>query len=89
MLPVSPVIFRSEKRKNVLFLLLEGPKDINTIKKTLNANATSVQPQVKMLREKHLVVQDKDLYRLSKIGKIIVEKVNYPCWILFRYWKKM
>ena len=29
-----------------------------------------------MLREKHLVIQDRDLYRLSEIGKIIVEKMN-------------
>ena len=70
------LIFLSEKRKNVLLLLLEGPKDINTIKKILKASATSVQPQVKMLREKHLVVQDRELYRLSEIGKIIAEKMK-------------
>lgn len=70
------LIFLSEKRKNVLLLLLEGPKDINTIKKKLKASATSVQPQIKMLREKHLVVQEKDLYRLSDIGKIIAEKMK-------------
>ncbi|WP_440948489.1 helix-turn-helix transcriptional regulator [Methanosarcina sp. T3] len=70
------LIFLSEKRKNVLLLLLEGPKDINTIKKKLKASATSVQPQIKMLREKHLVVQEKDLYRLSDIGKIITEKMK-------------
>jgi len=70
------LIFLSEKRTNVLLLLLEGPKDINTIKKTLKASATSVQPQVKILREKHLVVQDRELYRLSEMGKIIVEKMK-------------
>jgi len=70
------LIFLSEKRKNALLLLLEGPKDINTIKKNLKASATSVQPQIKMLREKHLVVQERDLYRLSDIGKIIAEKMK-------------
>jgi predicted transcriptional regulator len=70
------LIFLSEKRKNVILLLLGGPKDINTIKKTLKASATSVQPQIKMLKEKHLVVQDKDVYRLSEIGKIIAEKMK-------------
>ncbi|AKB74932.1 Transcriptional regulator, ArsR family [Methanosarcina lacustris Z-7289] len=70
------LIFLSDKRKKVLLLLLEGPKDINTIKKILKASATSVQPQVKILREKHLIVQDKDLYRLSEMGKIIVEKMK-------------
>lgn len=70
------LIFLSEKRKNVMLLLLEGPKDINTIKKTLKASATSVQPQIKMLKEKNLVVQDKDVYRLSEIGKIIADKMK-------------
>lgn len=70
------LIFLSEKRKNVLLLLLKGPKDINTIKKNLKASATSVQPQIKMLKEKNLVVQEKDIYRLSDIGKIIAEKMR-------------
>ncbi|AKB28738.1 hypothetical protein MSSIT_2019 [Methanosarcina siciliae T4/M] len=70
------LIFLSEKRKNVLLLLLNGPNDINTIKKKLKASATSVQPQIKMLREKHLLVQEKDIYRLSDIGKIITEKMK-------------
>lgn len=70
------LILLSEKRTNVLLLLLEGPKDIETIKKRLNASATSVQPQVKKLKEQHLVVQEKNLYCLSEIGKIIAEKMK-------------
>lgn len=70
------LIFLSEKRKNVLLLLLKGPNDISAIKKNIKASATSVQPQIKMLREKHLVVQEKDIYRLSEIGKIITEKMK-------------
>ncbi len=70
------LVLLSEKRKNVLLLLLEGPKDIETIKKALNASATSVQPQVKKLKEKHLIVQEKDLYRLSEIGKIVADKMK-------------
>jgi predicted transcriptional regulator len=60
----------------VLLLLLEGPKDIETMRKALNASATSVQPQVKKLKEQHLVVQEKDLYKLSEIGKIVTEKMK-------------
>ncbi|WP_243685349.1 helix-turn-helix transcriptional regulator [Methanosarcina barkeri] len=70
------LIFLSEKRKNVLLLLLEGPKDIETIKKTLNASATAVQPQVKKLKEQHLVVQEKNFYKLSEIGRVVVEKMK-------------
>src|SRR5665811_1671908 len=70
------LILLSGKRTNVLLLLLEGPMDIETIKKTLNASATSIQPQVKRLREQHLIVQEKDLYKLSGIGKIVAEKMK-------------
>ncbi|OEU42258.1 hypothetical protein BGV40_10485 [Methanosarcina sp. Ant1] len=70
------LILLSEKRKNVLILLLEGPKDIETIKKNLNASATSIQPQVKKLKEQHLIVQEKDLYKLSEIGRIIADKMK-------------
>jgi predicted transcriptional regulator len=70
------LILLSEKRKNVLLLLLEGPKDIETIKKTLNASATSIQPQVKKLKEQHLIVQEKDLYKLSEIWRIIADKMK-------------
>lgn len=70
------LILLSEKRKNVLLLLLEEPKDIETIKKTLNASATAVQPQVKKLKEQHLVVQEKNLYKLSEIGRVVVEKMK-------------
>ncbi|AKB43917.1 MULTISPECIES: helix-turn-helix transcriptional regulator [Methanosarcina] len=70
------LILLSEKRKNVLLLLLEGPKDIETIKKALSASATAVQPQVKKLKEQHLIVQEKNLYKLSEIGRVVVEKMK-------------
>jgi predicted transcriptional regulator len=41
------LILLSQKRTNVLLLLLEGPMDMEAIKKALNANETSIQPQVK------------------------------------------
>ncbi len=70
------LILLSEKRTNVLLLLLEGPKDIETIKKALNASATSIQPQVKKLKEQNLIVQEKNLYMLSEIGKIVADKMK-------------
>lgn len=70
------LILLSEKRTNVLLLLLEGPKDIETIKKRLHASATSVQPQVKKLKEQNLIVQEKNLYRLSEIGKVVADKMK-------------
>jgi predicted transcriptional regulator len=70
------LILLSEKRTNVILLLLEGPKDIETIKKRLNASATSVQPQIKKLKDQNLIVQEKNIYRLSEIVKIIADKMK-------------
>jgi predicted transcriptional regulator len=70
------LILLSEKRTNVLLLLLEGPMDIESIKKTLNASATAIQPQVKKLKEQHLIIQEKNLYRLSGIGEIVAKKMK-------------
>jgi predicted transcriptional regulator len=70
------LILLSEKRTNVLLLLLEGSMDMETIKKALNASETSIQPQVKKLKEQHLIVQERNLYELSGIGKIVAKKMK-------------
>lgn len=70
------LLFLSEKRKNILLLLKKGdPKSVETLRKELEESATSIQPQLKKLREKHLVIREGNLYRLSKIGSVIVEKL--------------
>jgi len=74
--PLVDLLFLSEKRKNILLLLMEGPKNIETIREILKANATSVQPQLKKLKEQHLVTQEEDLYVLTDIGRIVVEKMK-------------
>ena len=70
------MILLSEKRTSIILLLLEGPMPIDIIKKTLNASATSIQPQIKMLKEQHLVTQENNLYKLSEIGKIVGLKMK-------------
>ncbi|MCQ1536699.1 winged helix-turn-helix domain-containing protein [Methanosarcina sp. KYL-1] len=74
--PLLDLIFLSDKRKNVLLLLMEGPKNLETLRERLKASPTAVQPQIKKLKEQHLVAQDKDLYKLTDIGKIVVEKMQ-------------
>ena len=68
--------FLSEKRKDVLLLLEEGPKTGDEIKTALNVNSTSIMPQIKKLKEGRLIVQDKNTYRLSEMGEIVVEKME-------------
>jgi len=70
------MILLSEKRQKVILLLLEGPRTVDSIKKILNASATSIQPQIKMLKEHHLVVQEKNCYKLSEIGTIMAVKMK-------------
>lgn len=74
--PLVDLLFLSEKRKNILLLLMEGPKNIETMREILKANATSIQPQLKKLKEQHLITQEKDLYVLTGIGRIVVEKME-------------
>ncbi len=85
--------FLSEKRTNVLRLLEEGPKTSDEIKKDLNVSSTSIMPQIKKLREGHMIIQENDRYQLSEMGEIVVEKMepllntvrvfeeNYDYWV--------
>jgi predicted transcriptional regulator len=72
--PIVEVLLSSEKRKNVLLLLLDGPKEMETILKSLKTNRTALLPQIKILIESHLISKYGDTYKLTTIGKLIVEK---------------
>ena len=69
-------IFFSEKRKNLLLLLMDDPKTIDEIKKELDVTSTAMLPQIKKLKENRLVVQNKGAYELSDIGEAVVEKMQ-------------
>jgi predicted transcriptional regulator len=70
------LILFSDRRKELLLLLREKPRDIDTIKELLNVDAGSVQPHIKKMRDAHLIIEEKKVYRLSEIGKIIVENME-------------
>ena len=70
------LILFSDRRKDLLFLLREEPRDIDTIKELLNVDAGSIQPHIKKMRDAHLIIEEKKVYRLSEIGKIIVENME-------------
>lgn len=72
-------IFFSEKRKNVLVLLLrEGPKKIDEIKDALDVSSSALMPQIKKLLKCDLLTYDpvEDVYKLSDMGALIVEKIE-------------
>lgn len=73
---LSDTIWLSEKRKRLLLLLMEGPRDIEQIKKALNVTSKSMMPQIKILMDHNLIQEEDRVYSLSNIGKIIVDNMN-------------
>ncbi len=69
------LVFLSEKREKILLLLREGPKNIKEIENSLNFSSTSVQPQIKILKERHLLYREDNKYGLTLIGETIAENM--------------
>ena len=69
------VVFRSEKRKNMLLLLQEGPVEMKSILKSLKTTRQALLPQVRTLEHSNLVLQNDDTYELTTIGKLIVDEM--------------
>ena len=70
------VLFLSEKRKNLLLLLLEGPKNIEEIKNTLEVRSSPIMTQIKILMKHNLIVESNRIYKLSNVGEILVPKMK-------------
>lgn len=75
-LELLELIFLSDKRKQLLLFLKDGPKNMDEIKEALDVTSTAILPQIKKLKEKSLVVQEDKNYKLSLIGKVLVEKMQ-------------
>ncbi len=56
-------------------LLMEGPRDIEQIKTSLNVTSRAMMPQIKKLKEKHLIAGDNDIYKLTNIGRLITRNM--------------
>lgn len=70
------LILLSERRKDFLLFLKEGPKNIEETLEKLQVPRTALLPQIKKLKDEDLVIQEEGLYRLSVIGEIIVGKLQ-------------
>ncbi|MDV0447620.1 hypothetical protein MsAg5_15290 [Methanosarcinaceae archaeon Ag5] len=64
-------IFLSDKRKNLLLLLLEGPQTSDEIKDKLNVNWGAMIPQIKKLEEWDLITSKDRVYYLTDMGRAI------------------
>ncbi|WP_292389348.1 helix-turn-helix transcriptional regulator [Methanosarcina sp. UBA5] len=70
------LILFSGRRKDILLLLKEKPRDVDEIKELLSVNASSIQLHMKKMKESGLITQKNKIYRLSEIGEIIVENMQ-------------
>ncbi|WP_445475779.1 helix-turn-helix transcriptional regulator [Methanococcoides methylutens] len=76
-LDLIETLFLSEKRENLLLLLLNGPANIKKINSTLDVTSSSILPQIKKLKESGLVHKDDNgSYELTTIGRLIVENMK-------------
>lgn len=69
-------IFLSEKRKNLLLFLEDGPKSSEAIKEAFDFPWKSMIPQIKQLLKTGLVVKEDDIYRLSGMGPAVVANMK-------------
>ena len=74
--PLLESIFLSEKRKDLLLFLKEGPKSISEIKESLNVGLVAILPQLKKLRENSLILKTGDIYSLSPLGIAIAGRMK-------------
>ncbi len=74
--PLLESIFLSEKRKDLLLFLKEGPKSISEIKESLNVGLVAILPQMKKLRENSLILKTGDIYSLSPLGIAIAGRMK-------------
>jgi predicted transcriptional regulator len=70
------LIFLSEKRKDLLLFLNEGPKSISEIKESLNVGLVAILPQLKKLRENSLILKTDDVYSLSPLGIAVTGRMQ-------------
>jgi predicted transcriptional regulator len=70
------LLFTSQKRKDLLLLLKNGGKTIEEIVEILDVKPTGMLPQIKKLKEEHLIFQEDKEYRLTPLAEILVEKME-------------
>ena len=67
-------LFLSDKRKDLLILLIERPMNIDEIKDTLNVTSSAMMTQIKILIDQGIILYEDDYYKLSSFGEVIVKK---------------
>lgn len=70
------VVFRSQKRRDLLLLLGEKPRTMEEIKALLDVSPTAILPQIKRLTDSDLVIQKNGSYELTDMGDQVFKKAQ-------------
>ncbi|AAM03905.1 helix-turn-helix transcriptional regulator [Methanosarcina acetivorans] len=70
------VVFRSQKRRDLLLLLGEEPRTMEDIKVLLDVSPTAILPQIKRLTDSNLVIQKNGSYELTDMGEQVFKKAR-------------
>lgn len=70
---LADVITFSEKRRAIMFLLLESPQTLDKIKKELKVSTPEIQPKIKELVAEYMIEKIDDEYYLTPLGKVAAD----------------
>lgn len=70
------IVFRSQKRRDLLLLLGERPRTMEEIKVLLDVSPIAILPQIKRLTDSSLVIQKNGNYELTDMGDQVFKKVQ-------------
>ncbi len=68
-------IWLSEKRRKLIHLLKDGPRDIDEIKSTFNVSSRLIVPQIKQLEKQKIIIENDGVFQLSNIGELLIDKM--------------
>ena len=66
------ILTYSERRKDILFLLEEGPKTLSEIRDYFNVKSPEILPRLKEMEDANMILKLEGLYQLSSLGKVSV-----------------
>ncbi|MDO9550442.1 MAG: winged helix-turn-helix domain-containing protein [Methanoregula sp.] len=66
------IVSASDKRRNLLILLNNGPKSWDEIKNALDVSSTGMLPQIKILEEEHLIAREGKKFKLTPMSQVLI-----------------
>lgn len=73
---ISDVLFFSEKRRQILLYLLEGPKTIDDIKTFLSSKSSPIMVQIRILTRNFLIQEKNGIFSLTPLGEYTVNEMK-------------